>query len=359
MARAKLQRWVDLLAALLRRNYPAPFEEIAGDVPAYGTGRRTEAVRRMFERDKDELRSAGIPIETRDIGDGELGYALPRANFYLPYLTLIRDGRPSKPARPGRYGYRSLPSLAFEPDELAAIAAAAHRVRALKVASLDIDVQSALRKLGHDLPVEAVAAESERIHLAGPGRAEAATFGLLSDALRSKKRVTFSYHSMGRDTSAARTVEPYGLFFLGRHWYLAGPADGDPTLKNFRLDRISAASVNAAQPGTPDYTIPRGFKLKEHARSREAWELGHGDVMEARVRVVRRTGSASALTRLGHPVSEDASLRRFQIRRMDAFVRWLMGFGGAALPVEPPELVAQFRRSVAETLAVYDPGSPA
>ena len=204
-----------------------------------------------------------------------------------------------------------------------------------------------------------MAAESDGIHVARASRADEATFGLLSNALRARKRVTFSYRSIGRDTSAQRTVEPYGLFFLGRHWYLAGPADGDPTIKNFRLDRISAVATNTAQPGTPDYSIPRGFMLKEHARSREAWELGHGDVMEARVRVVRRTGSASALTRLGHPIPDDPTARRFQIRRMDAFVRWLMGFGGAALPVEPPELVAQFRRSIAETLAVYDRGTPA
>jgi hypothetical protein len=67
---------------------------------------------------------------------------------------------------------------------------------------------------------------------------------------------------------------------------------------------------------------------------------------------------ASALTRLGHPVRGETGVRRFQVRRMEAFVRWLMGFAGAALPLDPPELVTQFRRTVAETRALYEGQAP-
>src|SRR5690242_3117055 len=62
---AKVQRWIDLLAALLVRRYPASFEELARDVPAYdASGKSSAAVMRMYERDKDELRAFGVPIET-------------------------------------------------------------------------------------------------------------------------------------------------------------------------------------------------------------------------------------------------------------------------------------------------------
>jgi predicted DNA-binding transcriptional regulator YafY len=48
----------------------------------------------MFERDKDELRAAGIPIETRTFRDAEgndavSGYHLSSRNFYLPYVRLL------------------------------------------------------------------------------------------------------------------------------------------------------------------------------------------------------------------------------------------------------------------------------
>ena len=134
----KLQRWTDLIAALLRRNYPATFEELARDVPAYsGESKKKDAVMRMFERDKDELRSFGISIDTVqfDGDEGEAsGYRLDRKGFYLPYLALAsREGKPgSKPRRVDKYGYRALASLVFEPDELEIIAAAAARVRSVR-----------------------------------------------------------------------------------------------------------------------------------------------------------------------------------------------------------------------------------
>ena len=112
----KLQRWTDLIAALLRRNYPVTFDDLSGDVPAYGKpAKKKDAVMRMFERDKDELRSFGISIETvpaRDEGDAA-GYRIDRKGFYLPYLSLAaRDGKPgTSPRKPDRFGYRALAAL--------------------------------------------------------------------------------------------------------------------------------------------------------------------------------------------------------------------------------------------------------
>ena len=76
----KLQRWVDLLAALLIRQRHATFEELAKDVPGYDLSRvERESVLRTFERDKDELRRFGVPIETVKDSEGEtLGYRVDR-----------------------------------------------------------------------------------------------------------------------------------------------------------------------------------------------------------------------------------------------------------------------------------------
>ena len=107
----------------------------------------------MFERDKKDLRVFGVPIETRDMEGGDLGYALSRSLFYMPYLQLLRQGRKPNPRRPSRYGYRSLPNLTFEPDELAAVFLAAKRVETLGVESLTDDARSAVKKPGYDLPL--------------------------------------------------------------------------------------------------------------------------------------------------------------------------------------------------------------
>src|SRR5687768_10357760 len=72
----KLQRWVDLLAVLLIRHRHATFDEIASEVPGYDLAQgQRDSVLRTFERDKDELRRFGVPIDTvRDSQGDPLGY---------------------------------------------------------------------------------------------------------------------------------------------------------------------------------------------------------------------------------------------------------------------------------------------
>ena len=120
----KLQRWVDLLAALLIRQRHAPFDELAKDVPGYDVANaQRDSVMRTFERDKDELRRFGVPIDTVKDGEGDtLGYRLDRKAFYLPYLMVSGHEREAHgPRRIDYDGYRALQTLAFEPDELDAI----------------------------------------------------------------------------------------------------------------------------------------------------------------------------------------------------------------------------------------------
>jgi len=347
----KIQRWIDLLATLLARKYPASLEDLARDVPGYHTGQNKAALRRTFERDKLELRTFGIPIETIESAEGEvIGYRLDARNFYLPYLTLRSDGRTTFPKKVDRYGYRTLESLTFEPDELSAVADAAARVRELGDPLLAEHVESAMRKLACDLPVDAAASGST--HLVQPrARARAEILAQLGDALKRRKRVTFTYHTMGTDATSDRTVEPFGLFFLNQHWYLAGRMPGEETVKNYRLNRIGEAEVEKARPGSPDYEIPAAFDLRAHARSRQSWELGAGDATSAVVLFRTQTGAASAAARLGEPVEGHPDRRRFQVRRLDAFARWLLSFAGDLEPFAPRELVDEYLGLVRETLA--------
>jgi predicted DNA-binding transcriptional regulator YafY len=45
--------------------------------------------------------------------------------------------------------------------------------------------------------------------------------------------------------------------------------------------------------------------------------------------------------------------RKFTVRRIDAFARWLLSFGGEAVPVAPPALVNEFERQAHETRDIY------
>ena len=349
----KIQRWIDLLAALLARRWPVTFDELIRDVPAYAGGEQIhETRRRMFERDKDELRDFGIPIDTvpaPDEGDAA-GYQLRIRDFYLPYLALRADGETKTPRKTDKYGYSSLPVLTFEAEELAAIAEAAGRLRELGDPLLAEHAESAIRKLACDLPVDAASRPDSRV-VPASARPAPESFAILGEALRRRKRVTLTYHTIGTDAKAPRTVEPFGLFFLNQHWYLAARTPDDPTVKNYRLNRIAGARVNAKQPGTPDYEIPDTFDLQEHAGSRQAWELGSGDAITAVVALRSASGAAVAAHRLGDAVEGADHLRRFRVRRVDGFARWLLSFAGDLEPVSPARVVDEYAGLVRETLA--------
>jgi predicted DNA-binding transcriptional regulator YafY len=353
MKTPKVQRWLDLLAALLRHHYPVTFEQLIREVPAYAaSGQKEETRRRMFERDKDELRAFGVPIETVPAGEGDpQGYRLRVRDFYLPYLAVRSEGSP-KPRKVDPYGYRSLPSLSFEPEELAAVAAAAARVRELGDPLLAEHAESAMRKLACDLPVDAAGRQESDTQLVPPrAGARPDLLVLLDAAVRDRKLVTFTYRSIGSGAAGPRTVEPFGLFFLDQHWYLAGRTPGEATVKNYRLSRIEGAAPNPARPGTPDYEMPPGFDLREHARSRQAWELGAGDAVLATVEFRSRAGAAAAARRLGEEMPGSPDRRQFRARRLDVFARWLLSFGDDLLPVAPGELIEEYRGLVRETLA--------
>jgi proteasome accessory factor B len=101
----KLERLLNLTAALLETQRPLPAAEIAKRV--YGYPEEKSAFRRAFERDKEDLREMGIPIALSEITGSdppETGYRIPKDEYYL------RD--------PG-----------LEPDELAALHLAASTVR--------------------------------------------------------------------------------------------------------------------------------------------------------------------------------------------------------------------------------------
>ncbi len=369
----KLQRWVDLIAALLDRRKPATFEELARDVPAYamlvagyedwpaGTARETkrQSLKRTFERDKDELRELGIPLESTHDADGNPGgaYQMHKQDFYLPYVSLTApDGRAiNETARVDRYGYRSLASLTLGPEELSAIVDAAAVVRSLGDPLLAADVARALRKLAIDLPVDAMAIGTEPTIVLPRARAGNAVFTALSDALHRRKTLTFAYHAISTDDTQARTVDPYGLFFVHGHWYLVAHDHDRTQLRNFRLNRIAAPKVNALKKTTPDYEIPSSFRLAEHAESRYAWELGDTDVVTAIVRVIGDTGPDRAAAALGQPIPEQDSCRTFTVRRFDAFTRWLLSTAGGLVPVSPPELASEYREMLTRIALLYMP----
>jgi predicted DNA-binding transcriptional regulator YafY len=347
----KVQRWVDLLAALLRRHTAVPFETLRNEIPGYSNPDVEPAsIDRTFERDKDELRAFGVAIDTvQDIDGNKKLYLLKTRNFYLPYVGVGDWLRPPVPDRPKGDGYQGLPLLTFTPDQLAMVVRAGRRVQQMGHAALAADAESALRKLAHD--VSLVGDHGREITLPSVLQASAPVLELLDEAVRNRKIVTFEYHSIGRNAVESRSVHPYGLLFISNVWYLVAYDPAKDDIRQFRVSRINAPTMNRTRTQSPDFTVPSDFNLWKRAESRRAWELGDDDAITVHVDFALTSAYAIAGAELG--AAGDGGVRTFVVRRPEPFVRWLLSFGGAARPVEPASIVEAWRELATRTMQLY------
>ena len=138
MAAKRAERLVNLVIALLSTRQYVTAARIRATVPGYeaddGTDRADEAFKRMFERDKAELREMGVPLETGRTSafDTEDGYRIARADYELPEIPLTGE----EAAAVG---------LALRLWESAQLAGAAHSALVkLKAAGVDVDTARAI-----------------------------------------------------------------------------------------------------------------------------------------------------------------------------------------------------------------------
>src|ERR1700754_4323531 len=84
---------MNLVIALLSTRTFITAERIRATVYGYADNPTDEAFSRMFERDKNELRDLGIPLETGRVSnlDGTEGYRIKRDAYALPEIALSAD----------------------------------------------------------------------------------------------------------------------------------------------------------------------------------------------------------------------------------------------------------------------------
>jgi proteasome accessory factor B len=355
----KTQRWLDLIAFLAGRRVPVAVEDIMERVPPYAadwvaadeTGRAS--VRRKFERDKDELRALGIPIETVEYSinygrEQVQGYRLRSRDFYLPWLRIVsgEEGL-GDAAIPADRATSPTPPFELREDEARDALSALDRVAGLPSFPFRREARSALRKLTFDLGSELLGPTSEGAppvrYLPPPGSEDLRDrLEVLSDALLRRKEVAFRYYGIYRDAESERRVRPYGLLFQHSHWYLVAWDTDREDMRVFRVGRMEEPEVNPRRAKTPDYEVPPDFDLRAWA-GRPSWALpGQDDEpLEAVVRFdfprslwADRNGHGELVQAL----PDGGQLRRFRVQDPGPFLRWLLTLRGEARVAEPAEL---------------------
>ena len=244
----KSERLVNLTIALLATKRYLTKSEIFRTVEGYEGS--PEAMERMFERDKDDLRSLGISIELGSFDplfEDEAGYRITPSSYKLDLGEL--DG-----------------------TDIALLSVAAS---AWTGAALERESTSALIKLasmGLDSDSEALSLLAPRIN----GTNE--NFTVITDAIIRQSEIEFEYVSSDL-TKQRRRIAPYSLRGQSGSWYLVGQDLEKNSLRTFRLDRI-VSEVSASKKSNtyviPDEIPNQGVdEVREIARIRIRKNRGH------------------------------------------------------------------------------------
>jgi proteasome accessory factor B len=321
MPASKTERLVNLVICLLASRTFVTKERLRATLEPYRNCPTDEAFERMFERDKEELRELGIPLEVGTVSalfEDEVGYRIA----------------------PGEY---ALPELHLEPDEAAAIGVAA---RFWQQATLAQAASSALLKLkaaGLDVGEAAPAGIEPRV------RAEAPAFEPLLEAVYDRQVVRFSYRRSDGEVRV-REVEPWTIDSWRGRWYLAGYDLERQDARVFRLDRITSPVMLTGR--APEHKVPD--RLDVRAQVDAFAQRSSGDLGPATLRV--REGTCFPLRRGACSVVEgEDGWDTIVITAYADSAGWLAEYGPDVVVLDPPSLRAAV---IAKLRAITRPPSP-
>ena len=312
---------MNLVIALLSTRQFLTAEQLRSAVPGYeaddGSERADEAFKRMFERDKAELRDLGIPLETgrTSIADVEDGYRISRRDYELPTID-------------------------FDPAEAAAVGLAA---RLWQSATLGAPARTALMKLragGTALDPD-VAVSPPQVDASDPALAPLLT------AVRERRVVTFQHRSGGSGGEAiTRHVEPWGVLSWSRRWYLVGYDLDRDAPRSFRLSRVEGSVTVTRTAST--HERPVDLDMVAMVAGRSEWRR------EAELLVA--PGRAGRLRRAAiREEGPDGDRDRIVVDFADT--RWLArevaSAGTGVEIVGPDDVVAAVREVLESTLAAH------
>jgi proteasome accessory factor B len=313
VAISKVERLVNLVIALLSTRGYITAEKIRSSVAGYSDGSSDEAFSRMFERDKNELRDLGVPLET-----GKVSAFAPVEGYRINRETY------------------ALPAVELTPDEAAAVAVASQLWESPELITATQGALLKLRAAGVDVDPDAPVAIASPAGAAGL-RASEGILGPLLSIIDSGQAVQFPHRPSRTEPYTMRTVEPWGVVTRRGRWYLVGHDRDRGATRVFRLSRIGDEVAPIGPVGA--VTRPEGVDL----RTIVAQAVGEAlSGVQAQVWVA--DGRATALRRAGMSMGprllagRDGEVIELDVGSTDRLARDIAGYGADAVVLEPPSL---------------------
>jgi proteasome accessory factor B len=206
----KIERLINLTIALLATKRYLTKSEIFRSVEGYEGSPETKE--RMFERDKDDLRSLGIVIDVGTFDplfSDEAGYRIKSETYELDLGEIT-------------------------PTEVSLLSLAAD---AWQDAALEDSAQSAIQKLSaYGVPADPIDIPGLSPKLSNSSQ----DLATITDAIAHTNYISFSYLAIDLSTSE-RLIVPIALSNKSGYWYVSGVDQEIQEVRTFRLDRIQGA----------------------------------------------------------------------------------------------------------------------
>lgn len=300
------ERQTNLVVALMATEIGLTKQQILDSVSGYRqraeTGTRTDALEKMFERDKDELRTLGVPIET--IGDSsdpndlrEARYRIPKAEYDLPA------------------------DISFSAAELAVLQLAGS---VWSAESASADAQAGVRK------IRALGIDGDEpiIGFAPRITTRESSFAPLQTAIEECRIVAFEYLKPGESAPRRRTVAPLALLDFEARWHVYGidqDADGERTFLLSRIVGEVSSTRKGFDPSLRDGAGERALAGLEEVAARHS----------ALVEITPGTEAALRLGRRATPATQGFSIPYVDVHIL---ADELASYGPEVRVVDPPQL---------------------
>jgi proteasome accessory factor B len=311
LSKRRTERLLSIVVLLLSSRRYLTAEQVRAAVSGYP--QEQEAFKRMFERDKEELRDLGIPLETgrSSTFEDDLGYRISQQDYELPEIHL----------EPDEVAVLGIASRVWQSAELAGAAAGA--ALKLRAASREGD------------PADGAPASSFQPGLQPRLSTQEPAFGPLWDAVQARRAVSFDYVAGGRAEVEKRTLEPWGVVNRRGRWYVGGYDRLRKAPRVFRMSRITGPVKLVGPPG--GVTVPDGADVKELVKD---WDKPLTRDRTATLRV--RADAGFALHRWGNPVPDAAHPGWDQVTINypddDWYAGYLAEFGPDVIVLKPADL---------------------
>lgn len=207
MAISKAERLLNLFFVLLNTKRPISRNDIRQKVSGYENCESDSSFERMFERDKDELRSTGIKIETLSMDtlfEDELGYRIDQNIFITKVIDWSRDERIML----------NLASAIWKNTEFENLA----KIASIKTGNVTSEISDSDSETINDLNM--------------------LNYRIILQSLQSKSALEFQYVALDDSKPRNRKVIAKRLYRLEKYWYIEAIDIAAQLIKNYQINRI-------------------------------------------------------------------------------------------------------------------------